>query len=114
MPASRISSNSSRVVKWYSRPFSSEPLGGRVVHEIEKSTLLTCLRSSLTSVLFPDPDGAEIINKIPATLDASLPHLISYNSFHVLYLLASLFDLRLHRQAQFRDTRTFTTHPAGL
>jgi hypothetical protein len=54
-------------VKQYSRPFSSEPRGGRVVHDIEKSTSFTCLRNSLTSVLLPEPDGAEIINSIPAT-----------------------------------------------
>src|SRR6476660_2856125 len=62
-------SNSSFVVKLYSRPFSSDPRGGRVVHEIEKSTPITCLRSSLTSVLLPEPDGAEIIKRIPATCD---------------------------------------------
>src|SRR3569833_3431492 len=60
-------SKSSRVVKQYSRPFSSDPRGGRVVHEIEKSTSFTCLRNSLTSVLLPEPDGAKIMNKIPAT-----------------------------------------------
>ena len=54
-------SNSSRVVKWYSRPFSSEPRGARVVQETAKSTPLTCLRSSLTSVLLPEPEGAEMM-----------------------------------------------------
>jgi hypothetical protein len=32
-----------------------------------KSTPLTCLRSSLTSVLLPEPEGAEMMNRIPAT-----------------------------------------------
>ena len=68
MPSSRMRSNSSREVKWYSRPFSSEPRGGLVVQEIEKSTPMTCLRSSLTSVLLPDPEGAEMMNRIPATV----------------------------------------------
>ena len=74
MPASIMRSNSSRVVKLYSRPFSSEPRGARVVHETAKSTPLTCLRSSLTSVLLPEPEGAEMINRIPATSALSLAY----------------------------------------
>ena len=42
--------------------------GGRVVQEMAKSTPLTCLRSSLTSVLLPEPDGAEMMKRMPATL----------------------------------------------
>src|ERR1035441_5627552 len=61
-------SNSSRVVKWYSRPSCSEPRGGRVVHETENSIPLSCLRTSLTSVLFPEPEGAEMMKRMPATL----------------------------------------------
>src|SRR5580658_1687401 len=70
-PASTMRKNSSRVVKWYSRPSSSDPRGWRVVHETAKSTPLTCLRSSLTSVLLPEPEGAEMMKRIPANVQAS-------------------------------------------
>jgi hypothetical protein len=53
-------------VKWYSRPSSSDPRGGRVVYEIEKSNPSTSERSWFTSVDFPEPDGAEMIKSIPA------------------------------------------------
>ena len=36
-----------------------------------ESTPLTCLRTSLTSVLLPEPEGAEIIKRIPATFSLS-------------------------------------------
>jgi hypothetical protein len=39
-----------------------------VVHETEKSTPMTCLRNSLTSVLLPEPEGAEMMKRIPATV----------------------------------------------
>jgi hypothetical protein len=39
-----------------------------VVYEMEKSSPSTSERTCATSVDFPDPDGAEMINKIPAML----------------------------------------------
>jgi hypothetical protein len=53
-------------VKWYSRPSVSEPRGARVVYETENSSPSTSDRTCDTSVDFPDPEGAEMINKIPA------------------------------------------------
>src|SRR5579872_1012939 len=115
MPSSRIRSNSSRVVKLYSRPFSSEPRGGRVVQETEKSTPLTCLRSSLTNVLLPDPEGAEMMNRMPATLlDFSLSVRGFHDLLHVLNLLARLFDLGFHGQTKFGDACALTAYSAGF
>src|ERR1035438_5278671 len=64
-------SNSSRVVKLYSRPFCSEPRGGRVVQETENSMPVNCLRTSLTSVLLPEPEGAEMMKRMPAMILSS-------------------------------------------
>ena len=91
-----------------------------MVHETAKSTPLTCLRSSLTSVLLPEPDGAEMMNKMPATYSRSLS--ISYLRFcslfsvllHVLNLLAGLFNLRFHGQAQLRNARSLPAYAGGF
>ena len=53
-------------MKWYSRPSVSDPLGARVVYEMENSSPSTSERTCATSVDLPDPDGAEMINSIPA------------------------------------------------
>src|ERR1039457_4792865 len=99
MPASAIRSNSSREVKWYSRPLSSEPRGARVVHETAKSTPLSCLRSSLASVLLPEPEGAEIIKRIPATLRLSFRELgfshVSARRFHPLYTSYQVHSIQM-------------------
>jgi hypothetical protein len=55
-------------VKWYSTPSASLPRGTRVVYETEKSNPSTNDLSRLTSVDFPEPEGAEMINKIPAII----------------------------------------------
>src|SRR6202167_1075052 len=117
-------SNSSRVVKLYSRPFSSDPRGDRVVHEIAKSMPPTCLRNSLTSVLLPEPDGAEMINRMPATyLDPSLSGIFvsvacplvpsAPASFHVLNLFPRLLDLCFHGQPQLGNPRAFPADARG-
>jgi hypothetical protein len=53
-------------VKWYSRPSVSEPRGARVVYDTEKSSPSTSDRTCATSVDLPEPEGAEMINRIPA------------------------------------------------
>ena len=107
-----------------------------MVHETAKSTPLNCLRNSLTSVLLPEPEGAEIIKRIPATYRYSLPPKLRSRSLstvslftvhcslftvhyplpslQVLNLFPSLLDLRLHRQPQFGNARAFPAHPACL
>src|ERR1035438_8652531 len=101
MPASTIRSNSSRVVKLYSRPLDSEPRGARVVQETAKSTPLSCLRSSLTSVLLPEPEGAEMIKRIPATFRLSFRELrfpfISARRFHPLQTSHEGHSIRMPR-----------------
>src|ERR1700691_5567344 len=102
--------NSARVVKLYSRPFSSDPRGGRVVHEMEKSTPLTCLRSSLTRVLLPEPEGAEMIKSIPANLIVPFVFLWTLLQllFHVLNLFARFFDFSFHRQSQLGNPNSLS------
>ncbi len=55
-------------MKWYSRPSVSEPRGARVVYEMENSSPSTSVRTCATSVDLPEPEGAEMINSIPAML----------------------------------------------
>jgi len=103
------------------------------------STPATCLRNSLTSVLLPEPEGAEMIKRIPATFffllgsnekscplvslspqqrtkANSLASFISYSLalFHVLNLFAGFFDLCLHGQAQFGNAGPLAAYAAGL
>jgi hypothetical protein len=58
-----------------------------------KSTPLTCLRSSLTSVLLPEPEGAEMMNRIPATFLSFLFELPAF-SFQLLALSSVTLDHR--------------------
>ena len=85
---------------------------------MEKSTPLTCLRSSLTRVLLPEPDGAEMIKRIPATCDYPFAVLMTTREvrclFCILNLLAGFFYLRFHRQTKLGDPRTFAAHAAGF
>src|ERR1700753_3583203 len=78
-------SNSERVVKWYSRPFSSDPRGSRVVNDTEKSRPSTSLRTSPTSVDFPEPLGAEMMKRIPPMLSLRSPSSLR-GAFHARQL----------------------------
>jgi hypothetical protein len=62
-------SKSSDSKKWYSRPFSSPGLGLRVVALTEKAILSGITESKcFTTVVLPDPDGAEKMMSLPKAL----------------------------------------------
>ena len=52
-------------MKKYSFPSTSLPLGGRLVTDTEKAMSGISLRRWLTSVVFPEPEGAEKISNLP-------------------------------------------------
>ena len=70
--AAIIRSKIVRSVKWYSRPSVSDPLGARVVYEMENYSPSTSVRTCATSGELPEPEGAEMINSIPAMLTSSV------------------------------------------
>jgi hypothetical protein len=54
------------VLKKYSLPSTSPSLGNLVVAEIEKVTLGSLFRTRVDTLVFPAPEGEEIINKVPS------------------------------------------------
>src|SRR5690242_17548227 len=103
-------SNSCLLVKRYSRPSSSDPRGARVVYEMEKSSPSTSVRSWLTSVDFPEPEGAEIIKSMPAIRPRTRCSR-GRCLLQILNLLPSLLDLRLHLESKLGNAQA--VHAGG-
>src|SRR5579859_2185033 len=55
--------NCATSTKWYSRPFCSPARGLRVVCETENASSANSARSRLQSVVFPAPEGEEMMTR---------------------------------------------------
>src|SRR5260363_295436 len=73
-PRAQRALNSSRRIKYYSRPFTSPGRGARVVYETDKWSCRSFWSRALTSVDLPAPAGATMMNTLPAMLPALMAH----------------------------------------
>src|SRR5260363_263949 len=73
-PRAQRALNSSRRIKYYSRPFTSPGRGARVVYETDKWSCRSFWSRALTSVDLPAPEGATMMNTLPVMLPALMAH----------------------------------------
>src|SRR5665213_3244218 len=95
--------NSSRPMKWYASPLVSPARGLRVVYETEKVTSFISSRSRVTSVDFPDPDGAEIMKTVVfrgLITSSTLISFASSRSLNIERLFADAVNFGFCGQAQ--------------
>ena len=80
---------------------------------------MTSERSWVTNVDLPEPEGAEMMNRIPAKVfpdDTAVRYVRSPAQvlLKILHLFAGFFDLRFHSQAQISNSLAVAAHPTGL
>src|ERR1051325_9205609 len=71
---------------------------------MENSRPGTRRSNSLVSVVFPEPDGAEMMNRIPLTLFRRAS-LVCDTSFNVLDLLTRFLDLGFHAETNLGNAQ---------
>src|SRR6266508_1600576 len=85
-------------------PSRSEPRGGRVVTDTEKTASGWRARSRWASVVLPAPEGADRMRSSPG----------ARSSFDILHLLAQPLDLRLRRHHDRGDLGALRLRADGV
>jgi hypothetical protein len=80
---------------------------------------VTSERSRCTNVDLPEPEGAEMMNRMPAKVFSydtvvCLARSPAQVLLKILHLFARFFDLRFHSQAQISNALSIPTYPTRL